>query len=102
MGTWGACSDDYTCEQIYSISTQAANGGTSCPAADGDTQYCSNFSGCSKYFVDLRFNNLLFFPNLSLVVIISDFKYQPYKNTMLSLSFLMEYLFFWWCVSAGV
>ena len=69
MGSWGACSDDYTCEQTYSISTLAANGGTSCPVDDGDTQYCSNDSGCSN---DSPICGLFYFSNLSLELIISN------------------------------
>jgi len=79
VGSWGACSDDYTCEETYSISTQAANGGTSCPAAGAASQYCSDDYGCSN---DSSICDFVLFSNLSRVLIISNFKYQPYKNTM--------------------
>ena len=47
VGTWSGCADDLgsgsdaSCQKTYSVTTAASDGGTPCPASDGDTKPCA-------------------------------------------------------------
>ena len=46
MGSWGACSNDVKCEQIYTITTELSGHGTPCEATNGAIKACKDHSQC--------------------------------------------------------